>query len=85
MKRYTVKRLEEDLVKLNLTLEKLGHHYRIIERSAYEWTMIYLATPEEIARHCTHSLLESGSPRECYAKASQYVGAVATQIALNKV
>ncbi len=72
MTRYTYKSLDADLTELNKSLDKLGAEFRPQIGSAYNRTHINLATPEQMARHCCHRQLYSGTPRECLAKAEAY-------------
>ena len=73
MSRYTYNNLKSDLPALNAKLEKLGHEFRFVEGHRYGYAAIDLATSEEIARHCCHSMLEGGTPRECLAACHRYI------------
>ncbi|KKK48640.1 hypothetical protein LCGC14_3143100 [marine sediment metagenome] len=71
--RYTGKRLEEDVDDLNAKLEKMDDEYRFVVGYRYNYTAIDLATPEQVERHCCHSTLICGTPRECLAECHAYM------------
>jgi len=73
MKRYTGKCLEADVAELNKTLESLGADMRFDVGYRYNYTAIDLATPSQLARHCCHRNLETGTPRACLAACNAYV------------
>lgn len=76
-KRYTVKRLEEDLVHLNQKLEKISHPYRFCIELFNGHTWVSLSVPRDLEgiypRGSIHGRLEGGTPKECLAKAYQYL------------
>jgi len=71
--RFTHRALAASLPELNAKLEKLGHEYRFVDGHRYGYSAIDLATPEQIKRHCCHSMLIGGTPRECLARCESYV------------
>ncbi len=73
MKRYTSKSLEADLVGLNSRLEQIDHKYRFVYGSRYNYSAIDLATPENAARYCINSTLQTGTPRECLSACHAYI------------
>ena len=74
--RYTGKKLELDVVRLNQKLADLGHEFRFIVGYRYGCTVIDLATPGQIDRHCCHSMLFRGTPRGCLAECHAYINAM---------
>ena len=71
--RYTAKDLAADVAALNEKLAARGHAYRFVQGHRNGYSAIDLATPEQVAAHSCHSMLEGGSPRECSAACFRYV------------
>jgi hypothetical protein len=71
--RYTHKRLEADVARLNETLAARSDKYRFDVGSRYNYSAIDLATPEQLARHCCSRMLVGGTPRECLNACYQYI------------
>jgi uncharacterized protein (DUF58 family) len=73
MKRYTVALLRDVVYSLNLKLAERGHAFRFVIGGRHNRTAIDLATPEQMAAHCRHEMLESGTPRKCADACFRYV------------
>jgi hypothetical protein len=71
--RYTGKSLEADVIGLNAKLEAANHPLRFVVGYRYNYTAVDLATPEQMARHCTQRTGECGTPRECLAYCYKYI------------
>lgn len=73
MKRYTYKNLEAEVSYLNDQMKAAGIEWVLVPGQRCNYTAIDLATPEQAAHYCVHELLETGTPKECIAKAQQFV------------
>ena len=71
--RYTGKSLEHDVEQMNKQLEVAKNDFRFVVGYRYNYTAIDLATPEQVKRHCCHSTLQCGTPRECLAACHEYM------------
>ena len=71
--RYTSKQLEKDVEDLNKKLEKLNHEFRFVVGGRYGYTVIDLATPEQMRIYCCQRMLESGTPREGLSACHSYL------------
>ena len=67
MKRYTFKMLEADLVKINEIQREIGNWRRVIAGQEDGITRVWIATEEQLTRHCTYKCIGGGTPRECLA------------------
>jgi hypothetical protein len=71
--RYTGKSLEKDVEQFNKQLAERSDRFRFAVGYRYNYTAIDLATPEQLARHCCHRNLETGTPRECLNACYKYL------------
>lgn len=71
--RYTESMLRADLGRLNATLAKHNHQFRLDWGHSYNRNTVDLATPEQVAKHCCHTRLTAGTARECLAASNAYV------------
>ena len=78
--RYTAKRLEEDVQRMNRTLEEINGPLRFEVGYRNGYTAIDMVLPETERKYgCSEYHLVGGSPRECADAARDYVGRVALQ------